>query len=95
MKMSKAVKPISYVKAHAAELVKNVSSTHQPVVITQNGEAKAILQSLSDYEDLQDSLAMLKIVALGKEAVAQGESKPVRTAFADVRKQANRNRADD
>ena len=94
MKMSDAVKPISYVKAHTAELIKSVASTHQPVVITQNGEAKAVIQSLSDYEDLQDSLAMLRIVALGKEAVARGEVKPARKVFADVRKQAKCNRAD-
>ena len=95
MKMSDAVKPISYVKAHAAELVKRVASTRHPVVITQNGEATAIIQNLRDYEDLQDSLAMLRIVALGKEAVARDESKPIRKAFADVRKQARHNRAND
>lgn len=88
MKLSEAVKPISYVKSHAAEVIRDVAETHQPVVITQNGEAKAVLQSLSDYEDLQESLAMLRIVAMGKESVAKGRTKTLRRAFSDVRKKA-------
>ncbi len=95
MKLRDAVKSISYVKAHAAELVKSVAATHQPVVITQNGEAKAVLQSLSDYEELQESLAMLRIVALGREAAARGESRPARQAFADVRRKAKHAQAED
>ncbi len=92
MKLSESVKSISHVKAHAAELVKQVARTRQPVVITQNGEAKAVLQSLSDYEDMQESLAMLKLVAMGKAAVAGGRTKPLGRAFRDVRQQAQRER---
>lgn len=95
MKMSEAVKPISYVKAHAADIVREVAESHRPVVITQNGEAKAILQSLGEYEATQESLAMLRIVALGKECVARRETKPFRKAFGDVRKSARRSRRDD
>ena len=86
MKISQAVKPISYVKAHAAELVKEVAKTHEPVIITQNGEAMAILQSLADYEQMQESLTMLKIIAMGKASVASGRTKPLRKAFRDLRK---------
>jgi len=89
--MSQAIKPISYMKAHAAEIVREVATTHQAIVITQNGEAKAVLQSLSDYEDIQESLALLKIIALGKASVAHGKTKPFRKAFRDIRKQARSN----
>lgn len=88
MKLSEAVKPISYVKTHAAEVIKEVADTHQPVIITQNGEAKAVLQSIADYEQMQESIALLKIIAMGKASVAKGKTKPVRKAFRDVRKKA-------
>lgn len=85
MKMSEAVKPISYFKSHASEVVREVLETHQPVVITLNGEAKAIVQDLREYEKMQDSLALLKILALGQKDLEEGRTKPFRTAFADIR----------
>lgn len=85
MKMSEAVKPISYFKSHASEVVREVLETHQPVVITLNGEAKAIVQDLREYEKMQESLALLKILALGQKDVEEGKTKPFRTAFAGVR----------
>ncbi len=85
MKISEAVKPISYFKSHASEVVREVLETHQPVIITLNGEAKAIVQDLREYEKMQESLALLKILALGQKDVAEGRTKPFRRAFADVR----------
>jgi len=85
MKMSEAVKPISYFKSHASEVVREVLETHQPVVITLNGEAKAIVQDLREYEKMQDSLALLKILALGQKGLEEGRTNPFRTAFADIR----------
>lgn len=85
MKMSEAVKPISYFKSHASEVVREVLETHQPVIITLNGEAKAIVQDLREYEKMQESLALLKILALGQKALEEGKTKPFRTAFAHIR----------
>jgi prevent-host-death family protein len=90
--MSRAVKPISYVKAHAAKIVDEVAKSHEPVVITQNGEAKAVIQSLDDYEKMQDSLAMLKIIALGRKSVAEGKTKDMRKAFRDMRRKVTARR---
>jgi prevent-host-death family protein len=85
MKMSEAVKPISYFKSHASEVVREVLETHQPVIITLNGEAKAIVQDLREYEKMQESLALLKILALGQKDLEEGKTKPFRAAFADIR----------
>lgn len=85
MKISEAVKPISYFKSHVSEVVRDVLETHQPVIITLNGEAKAIVQDLREYEKMQESLALLKILALGQKDLEEGRTKPFRTAFADIR----------
>lgn len=86
MKLAEAVKPISYVKAHAAELLEEMARTSQPVVITQNGEAKAVLQSVHDYEATQQTLALLKILALSRKDLDEGRAQPAPAAFASLRK---------
>lgn len=84
MKLS-AIKPISYVKAHASEIIKELSEGGGPLIVTQNGEAKAVIQSVEQYERTQESLAMLKILAMSKESAARHGARPVEEAFADIR----------
>jgi len=86
MKLSAAVKPISYFKAHASEIIRDIGETRSPVFITLNGEAKAVIQGISEYEDLQESLSLLKILAQSKKSLEGGRYKPVTRAFKDLRK---------
>jgi prevent-host-death family protein len=86
MKPSESIKPISYLKAHAAEVIREINETPGTYIITQNGEAKAILQDIKSYESTQESLTMLKILALGEASLKQGKYKPLKTAFADIRR---------
>jgi len=88
MKLSESIKPISQVKAHMSEIVENISRTHKMVVITHNGEAKAVLQDIESYEQMQESLAMLKIIAMSTKSMREGKGQSVAEAFADVRKRA-------
>ncbi len=74
MKYSTRIKPISYVKANAAELIRELAQTREPLVITQNGEAKAVMQDVATYEATQETLALLKILALGKRQVEEGKT---------------------
>ncbi|MGO2232725.1 MAG: type II toxin-antitoxin system Phd/YefM family antitoxin [Marinomonas sp.] len=76
MKLSDQIKPISYLKAHAAELVRNLSTNMQPMVITQNGEAKAVIQDIKSYEQTQETMALLKILALGQRQIEEGKVQP-------------------
>lgn len=78
MRYSTRIKPISYLKANAAEVLEDLQKQRQPMIITQNGEAKAVIQDVASYEETQETLALLKILALGGEQVAQGKVKPVR-----------------
>jgi prevent-host-death family protein len=73
MRYSSQIRPISYLKANAAELLDRIAEDRRPLVITQNGEAKAVLQDVVSYEETQETLALLKILALGNEQVAAGK----------------------
>jgi len=86
MKLSTAVKSISYLKARAPEVIRGVSENRSPVVITVNGEAKVILQDLASYEETQEALALLKILALGRADIEAGRVFPVRETFARIRR---------
>ena len=77
MRYSSQVKPISYLKANAAEVLTQLTERREPLVITQNGEAKAVLQDVATYEETQETLALLKILALGNAEIEAGKVKPV------------------
>ena len=65
MRYSTQVKPISYLKANAAEVLAHLTEQREPLVITQNGEARAVLQDLASYEETQATLALLKLLRIG------------------------------
>jgi len=85
MRLSEAVKPISYLKAHASEIVRDISDNRKTYVITQNGEAKAVVQDVAAYERTQETLALLKMLAQSAKSLAEGKHKPARRAFRDIR----------
>lgn len=86
MKFSQTIRPVSHVKAHAAELIRDMQATGSPpVIITQNGEARAVLMGIRDYEDMQESLALLKVLALGARCAEEGRVSPAAEAFARIR----------
>ena len=86
MKMSESVKPISYLKSHTAKALRDVSEGQRTMVITLHGEAKAVLQDISSYEQTQESLALLKMLAQSSKSLREGRSKPAGKAFPDIRK---------
>ena len=73
MRYSTQIKPISYLKANAAEVLDTLVENHQPLIITQNGEAKAVMQDVATYENNQETLALLKILALGNKEIEEGK----------------------
>lgn len=92
MLLRDSIKPISYVKAHAADIIRDVTETRTPIIITQNGEAKAVLQDIASYEEIQESLALLKILALSQKDVEEGRVEPVEKTFADLREEIRQRR---
>lgn len=73
MRLSNQIKPISYLKAHAAEIIRNLADEGNPLIITQNGEAKVVIQDIKSYEETQDTIALLKILALGNRQIEEGK----------------------
>lgn len=84
MKYSTQIKPISYLKAHAAEILDNIADS-PPLIITQNGEAKAVLQSVYEYEKTQETLALLQILMLGEREFSEGKFSDARTFLEDFK----------
>lgn len=82
---SSQVKPISYLKANAAEVLAQLTEQREPLVITQNGEAKAVLQDVASFEKTQETLALLKLLAVGNQDVEAGRIKPVTDVVARLR----------
>lgn len=85
MKYSEQVKPISYLKSHTADVVRDLSKHQKPLIITQNGEAKIVVQDIQTYEQTQETLALLKILALGNSQIEQGRASPATEAFNRIR----------
>lgn len=84
-KLSERIKPISYLKAHAPEVIQQLAEHQQPVIITVNGEAKAVLQDIDSYEEMQEAIALMKIIAMGEKEVREGKVMPLEEAFRRIR----------
>lgn len=86
MRYSSQVKPISYLKANAAEVLSKIAERREPLVITQNGKAKAVLQDVASYEQTQETLALLKLMALGQQDIEAGRVRPAADVIARLRR---------
>jgi prevent-host-death family protein len=89
MNLSQKIKPISYLKAHAAEVIKRLRENHETMIITQNGEATVILQDIESYERTQQSLALLKILALGNQQIEKGQTETASSVIKRLRNRKN------
>ena len=86
MKFSTQVKPISYLKSHAAEIIKHITENREPMLITQNGEAKLVVMDVKSFEEQEETLALLKILALGNREIERGKFRDAEDVFADLDK---------
>lgn len=86
MRYSTQIKPISYVKTHAAELLDRITEEREPIIITQNGEARAVLVDVRSYEESQETMALLKILAIGNKQIEEGEIYPLKDVIGEIRK---------
>lgn len=86
MNIIEDIKSITYLKSRAADLLKQINSTHRPVVITQNGEPKAVLQDPKSYENMRNAIGLLKLISQGEEDLKEGRSKSQEDVFANIEK---------
>ena len=85
IKLSSRIKPINYLKAHASEIVRTLGDQGEPLIITQNGEAKMVLQDIDSFEKTQKTMALLKILALGNRQIEAGQVEPAADVIARLR----------
>lgn len=86
MRMKEDIRPVTYLKSRAADLLAQINATHRPVVITQNGEARAVLQDPESYEQMRRAIGVLKLVAQGDADVQAGRTMAADAVFAGMRK---------
>jgi prevent-host-death family protein len=79
------VKPISYIKTNAAEMMKYVNERKNPIIITQNGEAKAVLMDIETYQDTEDAFALMNIIKIAEDDVKNGKLRKADDVFKDLR----------
>lgn len=85
MRMATQIKPISYLKAHAAEIVRVLCEQREPLVITQNGEAKVVMQDVRSFDEMQDTVALLKTLVLGNRQIDSGKVQSAGDVFGRLR----------
>ena len=90
VRYSTQIKPISYLKANSAEVLQELEAQRRPLIITQNGEAKAVMLDVASYEETQETLALLKILALGGQQIERGEMTPISDVVSRLRSRATR-----
>ena len=81
MNISKDIKPITYLKANAPELLRQINETRRPVLITQNGEPRAVLQDPQSYENMRNAIGILKLLSQGEEDIKKGKIKSQNQVF--------------
>ncbi len=90
MKLSSQIRPISYFKSNTAKAIREISETREPLVITQNGEAQAVVLDIATYEETQETMALLKILALGSKEIRDGKTVLLKDAIKSVRNRRSR-----
>jgi prevent-host-death family protein len=86
MNISKDIKPITYLKSKAPDLLKQINETHRPVIITQNGEPRAVLQDPESYENMRNAIGILKLISQGEQDIRKGKAKSQEEVFANIEK---------
>jgi prevent-host-death family protein len=84
MSISQDIKPVTYLKTKAADLLRQINETHRPVIITQNGEPRAVLQDPKSYENMRNAIGLLKLISQGEDEIRRGQSKSQEDVFENM-----------
>ena len=84
MNISSDIKPVSFLKSRAADILKQINDTHRPIVITQNGEPRGVLQDPESYDNMRKAIGLLKLISQGEEDIKQGNTKTQSKVFRDI-----------
>ena len=91
MNITNDIKPVSYLKSKSADLLKQINETHRPVIITQNGEPKAVLQDPQSYENMRNAIGILKLISQGEEDIKKRKTRTQKEVFEKLEIQLKKN----
>ncbi|MCJ8502308.1 type II toxin-antitoxin system Phd/YefM family antitoxin [Desulfatitalea alkaliphila] len=92
MNITKDIRPVTYLKSRAADLLNQINETHRPVIITQNGEPRAVLQDPKSYENMRNAIGLLKLISTGEADIREGRTLPQEDVFDEIESALNENR---
>lgn len=92
MNITKDIKSVTYLKSRAADLLEQINDTHRPIIITQNGEPRAILQDPQTYEHMRNTIGLLKLISQGEKNIKSGKVKTQREVFDNIEKKLKKNK---
>lgn len=84
MNIMNDIKPVTYLKSKAAVLLNHINETRRPVIITQNGEPRAVIQDPESYENMRNAIGLLKLISQGETDVRIGKVRPQADVFKDI-----------
>ncbi len=84
MQITNDIRSITYLKSRAADVLKQINETHRPMIITQNGEAKAVIQDPKSYEDMKNAISLLKLLSFAEEDVRKGNVFDEKDVFVSI-----------
>jgi len=84
MNITRDIKPVTYLKSKAADLLNQINETRRPVIITQNGEPRAVLQDPKSYENMRNAIGILKLISQGEADIRDGNAKIQEDVFKDI-----------
>lgn len=84
MHITSDIRPVTYLKNKAADLLNQINETHRSVIITQNGEPRAVLQDPESYENMRNAIGILKLVSQGEADIRDGKVKIQENVFKDI-----------
>jgi prevent-host-death family protein len=82
------IKPISYIKTNAADMMKYVNENKNPIIITQNGEAKAVLMDVDSYQDMQNAFSLMGIIKEAEKEIERKDYKEFDVVFSELKNRA-------
>ena len=87
--IQECIKPISYVKTNAADMMNFVNDRKEPLIITQNGESRAVLIDVESYQEMKNAFNLLRIIQASEKSIQNGECKSASEVFANLRRKYN------
>jgi len=91
MNIMNDIKPITYLKGNAADVLNQINETHRPIIITQNGEPRAVLQDPKSYENMRNAIGLLKLISQAEDDVTTGKTNTQESVFARIEEKLKNN----